>query len=141
MWTELARLYLLAEFFKIQAADALKIQLDLSPIEHVVANRKRYAVLDEQSGAHPQLADLVNPVVLDERGQLWPLAYGMAADQRIAAGDTEQWFSDVDAYLRLGAQPLRDLLTSGLRQLEAADDVFVDWYAFLVGHSHDLAKV
>ncbi|HLT36921.1 MAG TPA: radical SAM protein, partial [Enhygromyxa sp.] len=88
---DLARLYLIARLFEVEAGDALQIQLDLAPIEQVLASRDRYPVLAEPAGDRRPLAELVNPVVLDEHGRLWPLAHGMAGTQRIVDGPADDW--------------------------------------------------
>lgn len=133
---DLARLFLLARLLQIQVDDGLQVQLDLAPIEHVLASRDRYRVLSGPPAERLPLAELVNPVVLDEHGGLWPLAHGMARDQQIV-GASQDWDATIDDYVRSGAGPLRRLLSAALDRLDGQSG-FVDWYAHLVDHSHAL---
>ncbi len=135
---DLARLYLISEMLKIQASDSIQLQLDLSPVAHVIANQGQYAVLDQHSSKRPILSDLVNPVIIDERGILMPLAYGMAKEQYIAGSGGGDWEDEVDGYLACRAAPLRRLLEVGFAQLRNDPDGFVDWYGLLVHQSHAL---
>jgi MoaA/NifB/PqqE/SkfB family radical SAM enzyme len=137
---DLARAYLITEFLKVQAEGTLQVQLDLSPVEHVLANRRRYAVLESDDLGESTLSDLVNPIVIDERGRLMPLAYGMAQEQHIASGETEQWGFELNRYLTNRASPLRRLLELGLSSLGTDPDGFVDWYGFLVHCSDALQR-
>lgn len=133
-----ARLYLLAQLLEIQAGGALKIQLDLVPTVHVLGGRDQFRVLSDRPGSERlPLSELVNPLVLDEGGCLWPLAYGMAASQRITAEAPDGWTRAFEVYARSGALPLKRLLSSALSKLEGQEG-FIDWYAYLVEHSHTL---
>lgn len=133
-----ARLFLIAEMLKIQAADNLQIQLDLVPVSQLLLNQSSYPMLrdiENPPGRIP-LAELVNPVILDENGALWPLAYGMHDSQRIAAGEGESWTEGLDGYIESNAAPLRHLLTDAFDRLQTSEHEFIDWYAHAVDCSY-----
>jgi len=134
---DLARLYLLAELFKIQTDGKLAIQLDLVSAERVLAQRDSYGVLREPSSRTDSLSELVNPVVVDERGQLWPLAFGMHSQQLIAgpSSDAALWSASLQRYIESRGAVLHELLIHALTELAKDPDAFVDWYSFLVTYS------
>jgi MoaA/NifB/PqqE/SkfB family radical SAM enzyme len=140
---DLDRLYVLAGLLRIQAEGKLVVQLDLAAVRHVLAEHSSYAVLGTEPGeslAETPLADLVNPLVIDERGHLWPLSYGMADDQCLTAALDGDWRATLEHYKRGGAARLRWLLSSALARLENdAETRFIDWYGYLAEHSHELA--
>lgn len=137
---DLARTFLLAELLRLAADDALVVQLDLAALAQMRAQRGRYAVLGDTVPADASLSDLVNPLVLDEVGDAWPLAYGMDPTQRIAGGDAEQWHGQLQTYKQAGTGPLRRLLEATLADIDATEPAFVDWYGRLVATSHKLDR-
>jgi len=124
---ERRRVLAIAHLLQVAHAGVLQVQCDLAPVDTLREGAPLHGVLRRRSACesrHP-LSDLVNPLVVDAAGGLWPLAYGMAEAQRIASPD--QWTEDIESYSRRGWVTLAELLRrllSGLR----SDDV-TDWYA------------
>lgn len=130
------RLFLLAEMLRIQYEPAMQVQSDLVPVKHLLSAVSAYAVLRSHSERQDSatLSDLVNPLVVDQRGHLWPLVYGLNSRQRIASADLD--FADqIDAYLLSGARPLKLLLQSAVEGLSNSGTTFTDWYGHLVSQS------
>lgn len=135
---DLSRLFILAEVLRVQANRRLVVQLDIAAVQHVLAQRSKYAVLEAESRdelAEAPLADLVNPLVVDEKGHMWPLAYGMAPDQCLTADGAEDWKAALARYKSGGAARFQELLASAFGRLEEERERFVDWYGYLVEHS------
>ena len=88
-----------------------------------------------------RLADVVNPLVVDEQGQLWPLAYGMSPQQRIAGGETTELRASIRRYLDTEAAPFASLLEEAFHELDSNHRrEFVDWYGLLVDLSHRMPR-
>jgi hypothetical protein len=132
--SDLARVFLIAELFRIQVGESLHVQLDVASTQQALEGRRRYRVLEVSAARGESLSDLVNPLIVDERGQLWPLAYGMAQSQRIASADSS-WKEQVAAYVGKRGEPLRALIEETLTLLATQPSGFVDWYGLLVEES------
>lgn len=130
--SELARVFLIAELLRAEAGDTA-IQLDLVATRDAIARQGDYAALGPAAIGLP-LSALVNPIVMDEHGALWPLAYGMAPAMRIDA-EGDGW-SAVQRTRADGAARLRGLLQGALTELERTWPRFVDWYGFVAAFSH-----
>jgi MoaA/NifB/PqqE/SkfB family radical SAM enzyme len=137
-----ARLFLIAEMLRVQHEPELQIQTDLVPIAHLRGAADSYQLLrsDDSHSSRATLSDLVNPIVVDQRGQLWPLAFGLEASQRIAVSDSSL-SRQIDAYLEGGARSLHALLKSAFANIESHESAFTDWYGYLAEHSHRIAVV
>lgn len=128
---DLARVFLISELLRLQADGRMVVQLDIAALAQVLAHRTRYPVLelaDDQDASERDLADLINPLVIDELGTAMPLAYGMGSDQHIASGPIAKWNEDIDRYKSRGALPLRQLLNTAFSAIEREGPEFVDWY-------------
>lgn len=138
---DLDRLYVLVGLLRIQAEGELVVQLDLAAVRHVLAERSSYGVLDAPAErlAEAALADLVNPLVIDERGDLWPLSYGMAEAQCLTRAARGSWRRALERYRSGGAAPLRRLLEAAWVRLGNDREIrFVDWYGYLCEQSHEM---
>jgi len=135
---DLGRVFLIAELQRIQTDRQLAIQVDIAAATQLRAHRRRLALLDDDappSLVARQLAEFVNPVVMDERGQLLPLAYGIATEQSLTEHPYLDWDRALDAYKATGASALRDLLTDAFESIEREAPRFLDWYGYLVALS------
>jgi Fe-coproporphyrin III synthase len=133
-----ARLYLIAEMLRVQHEPELQIQTDLVPVVHLSAAADSYRLLRSDDSPRPTLSDLVNPIVVDQRGQVWPMAFGLETSQRIAVSDSSL-SCQIDAYLEGGARSLHALLKSAFATIESHESAFTDWYGYLAEHSHRIA--
>jgi len=130
-----ARAYVIATLLK--TANLPAVQLDLAPIEAVCARRSDYAVLGLKDACAAQLSDLVNPLVIDERGQLLPLSYGI--DPRLALGKLNSDLpTAIGHYKTQGWHGLRALLDTAFDRLGGHSEYFVDWFHHVVETSHTL---
>ncbi|MEQ9498313.1 MAG: radical SAM protein [Deltaproteobacteria bacterium] len=130
---DLSRVYLLSRLLEAQAEGEVVVQFDAPHVADVLAQQDSYGVLRSGTNERESLSDLVNPLIVDEAGSLWPLAYGMAPDQCIARAPVASWEAQLDAYRRGRGAPLRALLREVIDRLEP--DGFVDWYGAVVGQS------
>ncbi len=130
---DLSRVYLLSRLLEAQAEGRVVVQFDAPYAADVVAQQDSYGVLRSGTNERESLSDLVNPLIVDEVGSLWPLAYGMAPDQCIARAPVAAWGAQIDAYRRRRGAPLRELMRDVIDRLEP--DGFVDWYGTVVGRS------
>jgi hypothetical protein len=71
---------------------------------------------------------------------MWPLAYGMAAEQCLTPARRIDWETALDASIATGLRPLRRLLASAFSELAELPARFVDWYGFLVHESGRLFR-
>lgn len=141
--SDLNRVALISALLEVQSGeDGPLIQLDLAPAQTLLASRESYPLLahSETDPGDQPLAELVNPVVLDEHGALSPLAYGMPRAQQIAAGDIDIWQDSLQAAKRDGMRPLQRLLRAGFAEVERQQATYVDWYGTLVDLAGRLAR-
>lgn len=138
---DLSRVFLITELLRVQAEDRLHIQLDIVARQQAISGSCRYPVLglERGEGTSMPLSELVNPIVIDEGGELWPLTYGMAQPQRIAGPDGASWDEAIASYKRAGAPMLDRLLRSAFADVRDREELFVDWYGTVTAHSHLLA--
>jgi MoaA/NifB/PqqE/SkfB family radical SAM enzyme len=134
---DLSRLALVAELLRIQFDD-LGIQLDLVRVRDL--ERIRLSVIpNTENTLGGRVADLVNPLVLDAEGRLWPFAFGMHPRWCLAPAELERW-PDALLAARLEAGPrLRGLVASACAAIQRSGGAFADWYGALVTASHAFA--
>ncbi len=124
-----ARLVLVVDALRHELPD-VPIHCDLVAAQALWRQRDDYAALMADCPDRPvverSLADLVNPLVIDERGVLKPLAYDFDTRFDIAS------IAELDASLLVSAKarivpPLSVLIGSGLSALKDSRD-FIDWF-------------
>ncbi|MBO6938203.1 MAG: radical SAM protein [Deltaproteobacteria bacterium] len=127
---ERQRVFAIAQLLQVAHEGDLRIQCDLAPASALLEDAELHGVLRRPHafGVRHSLSDLVNPLVMDADGSLWPLAYGIADEQRIAGPN--DWRSAIESYVEDGWRSLAMLLRRTFRQL-APDDA-TDWYAAAV---------
>ncbi len=129
-----ARLFLLGRLFEDRLPDSIAVQVDLHPRAALCAQARDYRLLEpvHAAGLAPgtKLSEVVNPLVITERGEAVPFVYGLASDFTLAltGGD---WRRDLEDFRRRGAVRLRRFLGTRFAELERSEVRFVDWYAHL----------
>jgi pyruvate-formate lyase-activating enzyme len=122
-----ARLYLVTLALEQELPD-VRIHCDLAPAQGLWRERAAYASLlaDCATGEERPLADLVNPLVIDESGMLKPIAYDFDPGFDVMPLDllTPSRLAD---YKRQRLPRLRDVVGAALAGLEARHDL-VDWF-------------
>jgi hypothetical protein len=127
--SDAARLVLLADLLGADP-DGVGVRVDLAPAGGLRAQaHDSHPLLRGEADGLP-LSDLVNPLILDDRGRLLPFAYGLhprfALTQRIS--DMQR---DLAEWRTMGVARLRELLDRAVRELPAADEAPVDWFSHL----------
>ena len=133
---EQARVFLISESLKVAFADRLQIQLDIAPVEEIlkVAIAQHSFVKSgkiDNSHRSEVLSDFVNPIVVDESGMLWPMAYGMSEQFRIASADFSLWRKEIRDYMDSRAETLANLIVRTLDHIKSGNAEFVDWYQLM----------
>jgi molybdenum cofactor biosynthesis enzyme MoaA len=121
-----ARLFLVAAALGQELAPDVRVHCDLAPSQGLWRERDAYAAL--LSGVAAPLAELVNPLVVTDDGQLKPIAYDFDSRFDIAALDgltAERLRSYKDGKLA----DFRDLVAGALATLEQQHEL-VDWFDF-----------
>jgi len=133
-----ARLYLLGRLFEDRLPGRVAVQVDLHPRSALCAAADAYRLLDpghaDGLAAGTPLSEVVNPLIVTERGEAVPFVYGLAPDFTLArpAGD---WRADLRRFRGKGAVRLRRFLAACFAELARSSERFVDWYAFLAGRA------
>jgi hypothetical protein len=136
---DLSRVALIAQLLRVEF-DPLWIQLDL--VRRRDLERVRLCALPHT--ANPggrRLADLVNPLVLDADGQLWPFAFGMHPRWRLAPSDVDGWPAALQAARAEAGPRLGPLVAAACVAISRSAAPYADWYGELVARSHTLAGV
>jgi len=136
---DLARLVLVADLLD-DPGSKVGVRVDLAPA----------GALREQAGAahallHGEtdtlgLSDLVNPLIVDDRGRLLPFAYGVHPRFAVTTS-LEQVADHVAAWKADGVPRLRNLLERAVDALPTAAKAPVDWFDHLARTSHATAGV
>lgn len=128
--TDQARAYVTAEL--LRSPDGPALQLDLAPVPLLLDGKSAYRLLSDAKPLTDQpLADLVNPLVIDEQGWLLPMSYGVAPRYRL--GRCNAALPDAIATFKAtGWQPVRHLLLRAFDALETQRPLFADWFGHLV---------
>jgi hypothetical protein len=131
---DLARLVLVADLLD-DPGSKVGVRVDLAPA----------GALREQAGAahallHGEtdtlgLSDLVNPLIVDDRGRLLPFAYGVHPRFAVTTS-LEQVADHVAAWKADGVPRLRNLLERAVDALPKAAETPVDWFDHLARASH-----
>jgi Fe-coproporphyrin III synthase len=130
-----ARAYFIAAL--LDTGDGPKIHIDLAPVEAARAQRNDYTVLILGDATDMRLSDLINPLIIDEKGSVLPLSYGI--NERLALGRLGPDLPKlVASYKEKGWRDLCVLLDASFAVLGTHGENFVDWFYHVVETSHTL---
>ena len=130
-----ARAYVIGAL--LDTGDGPVIQMDLAPVEAARERRNDYAVLDLEDVSGKLLSDIINPLIIDEKGIVSPLSYGI--QRRFVLGGLESNIALlIDLFKKEGWHDLRTLLNESFVRLETCDGNLVDWFYHIVETSHFL---
>ena len=111
-----------------------RIQVDIVRAADLLAARGQLDV-SASSGPSSPLSDVINPIVIDDRGVAYPFTFGM--EDRFAIGDLVAVGRDGIERYKMSAMPsIGRLLDRALHSIEESGVDFVDWYAWLTSESH-----
>ncbi|HUG49156.1 MAG TPA: radical SAM protein [Candidatus Limnocylindria bacterium] len=131
---DLERLAVLTALLDAADGEVVRVHFDAARVSDLREQRQEaFPVLASESDGL-SLRQMVNPLIVDERGTLVPFAYGVS--RRFAAGSSAIPHEAVSAFRRAGAAPIRRLLTCAFDTLPVEGDAYVDWYAHLTRASY-----
>lgn len=120
----MARLFLAAQLLDSVDPD-VRVRTDVTPTAWIV---DRHAGFDIPRGPNDRsLADMINPLIVDERGLLLPLAHGV--DPGLALGHVGDVPSALAAARASGLAPQADAVDRTFAGLDPERARYVDWYA------------
>lgn len=127
-----ARLSLIGGLLDSGPTSTPRVQVDLTHTFDLLAGR---AQLDPLEGAPALLlSDVINPVVIDDRGIAHPFTFGI--HERFAIGSlVAQGKRRIHEYKATRLGTVRSLVDRTLRRIEQSGVDFVDWYAWLTSES------
>jgi pyruvate-formate lyase-activating enzyme len=125
-----ARLYLVAAALDQELGPEVRVHCDLAPARGLWQERDAYAGLlascDREAAADRLLAELVNPLVITDLGQLKPIAYDF--DGRFDIAPLRRLTADrLRRYKEEGLADFRNLIGGALVDLEGRHEL-VDWF-------------
>lgn len=128
-----ARAYFIASLLDMEESQA--IHIDLAPVEVVRSLRNDCNVLVLEDANNRLLSDLINPLIIDEKGLVLPLSYGI--NERLALGRLGPNFPELVArYKEKGWRELCVLLDASFALLGVHGERFVDWFYHVVKTSY-----
>lgn len=120
----MARLFLAAQVLDSLDPD-VRVRTDVAPTSWML---ERHGSFDIPRGPTRQLlADMVNPLIVDEQGRLLPFAHGV--DPRLALGSVDDVAAALAAARRHGLTRQADAVDRTFAALDPAVTSYVDWYA------------
>lgn len=131
--TDKARAYLVASL--LETDEDPKIHIDLAPVEAARERRGDYTILQLEDASERTLSDLINPLVIDETGQVSPYTYGI--DRRLNIGRIGPDFSGLIAQYKADRwRDLRLVIEDAFDRLGMRGEQFVDWFFHVVETSY-----
>lgn len=128
-----ARAYVIASM--LNSCEGPAVHIDLVPAKVAYAQRRDYDALVLEDATSTPLSDLVNPLIIDEYGLVFPFCYGV--NQRFTIGKLgPSFFPLIESYKKFRWQELRSLLRITFNELQNCDEDFVDWFYHLVSTSN-----
>jgi len=110
-----------------------RIQVDIVRATDLLAARGQLDA-PTSTGSSLSLSDVINPIVIDDRGVAYPFTFGM--DERFAIGDLVAIGRDGIERYKMSALPtISRLRDRALHAIEESGVGFVDWYAWLTSES------
>ncbi|CAN5892160.1 hypothetical protein BH20ACT7_BH20ACT7_05770 [soil metagenome] len=137
---DLARLALVADLLGGDPDSEVGVRVDLAPAGALRQQAKAAHALLRDGADVLGLSDLVNPLIIDDRGRLLPFAYGVHPRFAVTTG-LEQVGADIAAWKTDGGPRLRNLLERAVDALPTAAEAPVDWFDHLARTSHATAGV
>ena len=126
--TDRARLFLAAEILNTRCK-CPRVQVDLAPVDELVDFCEQ---LSRRGDTQKHLlSDVVNPLVLDEKGRLFPFAYGI--DQEYLVGRIgKNLSSEISKFLGTAQGGIKALVEAASIEARASQEQFVEWYEHMV---------
>lgn len=124
-----------ATLLESRSASAIQIDLVLSKAAQNFAHH--YALFTSADASLLPLSSIVNPLIIDEHGQMLPFSYGVNSRFAISsqrAGLAEQ----IAEFKSEGSDRARHLLEATFERLDEQPAVFIDWFHHLVKTSYEL---
>jgi sulfatase maturation enzyme AslB (radical SAM superfamily) len=128
------RLFLTASILDTGAPGEPRVQVDLVAVESLA---EAGCALDDTSdtvGSGMRLSDVANPLIVTERGDLVPFAYGLNPIYQIA-NLGEELDRSLARYWAERRGQLTGLLAAAFEQLTHTSGAYVEWYEHLVNVS------
>lgn len=132
--SDMARAFLIGSL--LENSTSFPIQLDLLPVNQILKHRSRYSILNIEDAENTLLSDIINPVVLTDRGQLMPFTYGMNTQFRIA-NMNPNLADNLKSYKESRWVQVRNLLHTTFQSLHQTDG-FIDWFHYLSQQSYTI---
>lgn len=127
------RAYLIANLLDME--DNLSIHIDLAPNEIARMRRGDYRILSLEDANNVLLSELISPLIIDERGFVYPFSYGIS--HHFALGRIGDGFRESIAwYKETSWSNLRDLINDSFGLLDTSEKSVVDWFYHIVETSH-----
>lgn len=128
-----ARAYLIANL--LESSDGPGIHLDLASVDGARQQGERDLMLEFEDASGRPLVNLVNPIILDDRGMVLPLSFGI--HEGLAVGTLgDDLPAQIARYKKASWHDLRGLIRIALDRLEGREESFVDWFHHVVETSH-----
>lgn len=126
--TDLARMYAVAKI--LQEPEGPGIHVDLVPRYQALAAKDDYKILALEDAHKTPLADLANPLIIDEKGRVTPFAYGLPREYIIGKlGDG--FAQSLAIYKAEHWRWTQELINQSFAALEEASMDLVDWFFWI----------
>lgn len=139
-----ARLFLVVSALREELGEGVRIHCDLAPALHLWHQRDAYGALlascdlnDSRGSTRYPLSDLVNPLIITERGIVKPIAYDFNRDFDVTALD-ELSTESLESYKNSKLIEFRILIGQALASLEMKSG-FVDWFDYCARLSEQMS--
>ena len=122
-----ARLFVLGKLLGMDSGMP-QIQVDLVAVKELAQAREQYDAL--LSGAGASLSDLVNPLVIDERGRCLPYTYNM--DSRLVLAELGQdWRQALGKAMDVASGALAQLVAYAFDAAPNEPSLYLDWFQYV----------
>lgn len=136
---DLGRLSLVAQLLDNASDGGPRVHVDLVETEALAASRPLFPLLQRSSNDPLTLGELVNPLIITERGTIVPFAYGI--DKFYSIGTIEDNLDvAIKQFRSEGWGNLAKLVSYTFDEVQGSDRTYVEWYEELVQASEKFNK-
>lgn len=131
--TEKTRAYLIALLLKKSKRTA--IQIDLVATEQIRRQRNDYELLNFEVAHNKLLSDLVNPLIINELGDVLPFSYGINPSFKISSINYGL-LSSIEEYKNKRWKRVKSLIDYSINSIESSQEEYLDWFQYVVDNSY-----
>jgi len=134
---ERTKAYTIANLFSIY--NDLSVTIDLVASSNALEQVNDYHILQIDSAAHYKLSDIINPIIISEKGNLLPYCFGIDEYYSLSniGNDVE---ADFQRWKESKWKHVKSFVQNAFDSFKVDEEDYVDWFLHLLESSFKLVK-